>query len=309
MCGRTALSLDKDQVRCACGYKEKNGNSFTKPDWIHEHNDGKEYAPSYNIAPTDVTPVLIAARGDKGCVKTSRILKPMMWGIIPPWHKGDYKSHKLSTNNCRIETIKTSKLYNPILTSGGRCVIVAEGFYEWQTTIKSKAKQPFYIYAPQDDNIQVDDPETWNNKFNEVDGWKGIKLLHMAGLYHVWRNESTIIYSYSVITMESNSTLNWLHHRMPAILDNQEQIDAWLDIESVNSNLALSYLRPVKILSWHQVSTEVNNSRNKSSECNKRVTCKNKSTQKNLTAFFAKSEKRKSSEDSLLNKECKKVKH
>lgn len=47
----------------------------------------------------------------------------------------------------------------------------------------------------------------------------------MAGLYHVWRNEGTIIYSYSVITMESNSTLNWLHHRMPAILDNQEQID------------------------------------------------------------------------------------
>ncbi|CAH2095306.1 unnamed protein product [Euphydryas editha] len=309
MCGRLGLSLDKEQVRCACSYKEKNGNSFAKPDWLHEHNDGKEYVPSYNIAPSDVTPVIIAAKGSEGCAKASRVLKPMMWGIIPPWHKGDYKNHNLSTNNCRLETLKTSKLYHPILTNGGRCVIVAEGFYEWQTTIKSKVKQPFYIYVPQDDNIQVDDPNSWNTEFNEIDGWKGIKLLQMAGLYHVWKNNGTIIYSYSVITMESNDTLNWLHHRMPAILDNQEQIDAWLDIESVNTEIALSYLRPVKILSWHQVSIEVNNSRNKSSKCNKRVISNNKSIQKTLTAFFTKSEKRTSNEETVLNKQYKRVKH
>lgn len=46
----------------------------------------------------------------------------------------------------------------------------------------------------------------------------------MAGLYHVWQNEDTIIYSYSVITMDSNNTMDWLHHRMPAILDSDEQI-------------------------------------------------------------------------------------
>ena len=47
----------------------------------------------------------------------------------------------------------------------------------------------------------------------------------MAGLYSVWQNDETIIYSYSVITMNSNTTLDWLHHRMPAILDREEQID------------------------------------------------------------------------------------
>lgn len=73
--------------------------------------------------------------------------------------------------------------------------------------------------------FQIDDPETWTNSFDEEKGWRGIRLLHMAGLYHVWQNEETIIYSYSVITMESNKTLDWLHHRMPAILDSEEQIE------------------------------------------------------------------------------------
>lgn len=52
----------------------------------------------------------------------------------------------------------------------------------------------------------------------------------MAGLYHIWQNEETIIYSYSVITMESNETFDWLHHRMPAILDRDEQIEVCLPL-------------------------------------------------------------------------------
>ncbi|XP_034835790.1 abasic site processing protein HMCES [Maniola hyperantus] len=295
MCGRTGLSLSREYVQCACGYKPKDSNEFIIPEWLPEHNDGKEYVPSYNIAPTDVTPVLISASKFKNTTKTNRAIKPMMWGIIPPWHKGDYKNHNLSTNNCRIENIKSSKLYSPILSSGGRCIIIAEGFYEWQTTVKSKVRQPFYIYAPQGDNIKVDDPTSWKNEFTAAEGWKGIKLLHMAGLYHAWQNDGTIIYSYSVITMDSNHTLDWLHHRMPAILDSQEQIEAWLDIDNVDADMAISYLKPVKLLNWHQVSTSVNNSRNKSDNLNKKFD--SKTTQKTLTAFFAKSEKRKSNED------------
>ncbi|XP_052744243.1 abasic site processing protein HMCES [Bicyclus anynana] len=295
MCGRTGLSLSKEQIQCACSFKSKDCDVYQKPDWLPEHNVGKDYIPSYNITPTEVTPVLISSSKFKHIAKTNRALKPMMWGIIPPWHKGDYKSHNLSTNNCRIENIKTSKLYGPILSGGGRCIIIAEGFYEWQTTVKSKIKQPFYIYAPQDSNVKIDDPSSWNNTFTEEEGWRGIKLLHMAGLYHTWQAEGTIIYSYSVITMESNNTLDWLHHRMPAILDTQEQIEAWLDIDHVDADKALSYLNPVKLLTWHQVSTVVNNSKNKSDNCNKRI--ESKTTQKTLKSFFTKSAKRKSTEE------------
>ncbi|KAL0819047.1 hypothetical protein ABMA28_008326 [Loxostege sticticalis] len=311
MCGRTGLSLGKPQLQCACSYKPKGAPSFIKPDWLPEHNDGKEYVPSYNIAPTDVTPVLVSASKYKNAAKSSRVLKPMMWGIIPPWHKGDYKTHNLSTNNCRMENIQSSKLYSPILKDGGRCVIVVEGFYEWQTTNKtSKTKQPYYIYAPQDESIKVEDPQTWNNEFDEENGWKGINLLHMAGLYNIWQNEDKIIYSYSVITMESNSTLNWLHHRMPAILNQQEQIEAWLDIDNVPPEMALTILKPVKILSWHPVSTLVNNSKNKSDECNNRLLeeNKNKSKQKTLTSWFHKADKRKSEGDFNATA-SKKIKH
>ncbi|CAD0204797.1 unnamed protein product [Chrysodeixis includens] len=299
MCGRTGLTLPKDKVQCACSYKPKNSDSYTKPPWLPEFNASKEYTPSHNIAPTDVTPVLVSATNFENDEQCGRVLKPMMWGIIPPWHKGDYKNHNLSTNNCRLENIKSSKLYSPILSNGGRCIILAEGFYEWQTTNKlSKSKQPYYIYAPQDDGVKVDEPDTWNNSFDKEKGWKGIRLLHMAGLYHVWQNEGTIIYSYSVITMESNSTMDWLHHRMPAILDSEEQIEAWLDIDNVKPDMALAYLKPVKVLSWHQVSTAVNNSRYKASDCNKRLPeeKKNKTTQKTLNSWFVKAEKRKSTE-------------
>ncbi|CAK1545697.1 unnamed protein product [Leptosia nina] len=296
MCGRTGLCLDKKQLRCACSYKDKQSNTFVKPDYLDEHNNGKEYTPSCNIAPTDVTPVMISSSKYNNYARTRRVLKPMMWGIIPPWHKGDYKNHNLSTNNCLIENVRHSKLYNPILMSGGRCIIIAEGFYEWQTTKQTKSKQPYYIYMKQDSN-KISNHETWSNDFSKEEGWKGIKLLHMAGLYHAWHENNIVIYSYSVITMESNKTLSWLHHRMPAILDSEEQIDAWLDIDNVNVDMALAYLKPIKILEWHPVSTLVNNARNKSADCNKKIRLEiAKTTQKSLTAWFT--SKRKSNDDS-----------
>lgn len=82
--------------------------------------------------------------------------------IQKKFFQGDFKNHNLSTNNCRLENIKSSKLYSPILLNGGRCVILAEGFYEWQTTNKlAKTKQPYYIYAPQDDGIKVIVPNSF----------------------------------------------------------------------------------------------------------------------------------------------------
>ncbi|XP_045504157.1 abasic site processing protein HMCES isoform X3 [Colias croceus] len=234
-------ALDKEQLRCACSFLDKHSKSVIKPDYLQEHNNGKEYTPSSNVAPTDVTPVLISSSKFKNAANTSRVLKPMMWGIIPPWHK-------------------------------------------------------------------INDPKSWKKEFKEDEGWKGMKLLYMAGLYHAWKDNDVIIYSYSVITMESNETFSWLHHRMPAILDNDEQIEAWLDIDNVNVNTALKYLTQTKMLEWHPVSTLVNNSKNKSLECNKKISLedKPKTTQKSLTAWFSKSNKRKSTEE--IPQDCKKPK-
>lgn len=74
-------------MQCACSYRLKDNNFYTKPDWLPEFNAGKEYTPSYNIAPTDVTPVIISSSRFRNVAQSDRVLKPMMWGIIPPWHK------------------------------------------------------------------------------------------------------------------------------------------------------------------------------------------------------------------------------
>lgn len=79
-------SLGRDQMCCACSFKQKNEDRYTKPDWLEEHNAGKLYMPSYNIAPTDITPVLVSSRKFRNTA-SAIALKPMMWGIIPPWHK------------------------------------------------------------------------------------------------------------------------------------------------------------------------------------------------------------------------------
>lgn len=80
---------------------------------------------------------------------------------------------------------------------------------------------------------------------------------------------------------------------------------AWLNTDEVESDMALAYLKPAKILNWHKVSLAVNNSRNKSLECNKR-TIEKPSSQKTLTSWFKPSTKRKSDEDdSTSNKKNK----
>lgn len=76
---------------------------------------------------------------------------------------------------------------------------------------------------------------------------------------------------------------------------------AWLDIDNVKPDMALGYLKPIKLLSWHPVSTAVNNSRNKSTDCNKKIMEEDKSkkkTQKTLQSWFTKAEKRKSTDTS-----------
>lgn len=177
--------------------------------------------PSYNIAPTDVTPVLVSAlHFDDESKITDRILIPMMWGLIPCWHKGDYRKNGLTTNNCRLESMLQSTLYKPLFLRGQRCVILCEGFYEWQTTkmVKSSERDAYYFYMPQTDGIHIANKETWPSPDN-------IRLLCMAGLFDVWTDANgDNMFSYTVITFESDQTFSWLHHRSPAILENEQDI-------------------------------------------------------------------------------------
>lgn len=71
-----------------------------------------------------------------------------------------------------------------------RCIVVCEGFYEWKSGTDNKLlKQPYYIYATQDKDIKADDRATWVNEFSERDGWKGFKVLKLAGIFGIYKTE------------------------------------------------------------------------------------------------------------------------
>lgn len=300
-------TLEPAEIQNAVVYKLPQGSNgeWKTPSWRHEYNCGRKYQPSYNLAPTDIAPVLVSAKHfDDDADDGDRIVMPMMWGMIPFWHKGvDYRNHGLTTNNCRLETMLQSKMYKQAFAQGQRCVIVAEGFYEWQTTdpkaTKASERAAYYAYMPQRDGIKIESRDTWADVASQLN------LLKMAGLFDIWTNDhGDRIYSYSVITFESDEKFSWLHHRSPAILETDEQVADWLDFQRVtDSKHLIGLLRPAKELQWHRVSNIVNNARNKTEQCNKRFsggdsTSKPKSTMLDTWLIHKKRESDEKSESS-----------
>lgn len=201
-------------------------NTLLTPEWRSEFNCGRTYQPSYNMTPTDITPVIVSTDhfcGDGSNEEfnpQSQVIVPMMWGMIPFWHKGDYRRHGLSTNNCRLEHMLESKLYRGPFRRGQRCVVLCEGFYEWQTTKSAKPSEraAHLLHMPQAESVKLYDKSTWTAD--------NVNLLKMAGLFDIWEDENgDKIYSYSIITFESSKIMSWLHHRMPAILETEQQVN------------------------------------------------------------------------------------
>ncbi|KAL4219058.1 hypothetical protein ACF0H5_021641 [Mactra antiquata] len=300
MCGRTACTLAPDDLCKACKFTDKNGKT-QKPAW-RDATNGKSYFPSYNIAPGAHTPVLMSSKhvSDLGTdiVSSTRVIQPMLWGLIPSWHKGTVGSKAYETNNCRAESMLEKMTYKVPLQKGRRCVILAEGFYEWKRD--KNTKQPYYIYFPENkslftdtrnnDDIKADQScvkkeDTNDNNKNKIDEVKSEikhdrkdeksypRLLTMAGVFDVWKpsQDSEPVYSYSVITVESSPVMSTIHHRMPALLTTDEAIDNWLNFGDVPLNKASKLIHAVTCIESHQVSNVVNNSRNNQPECIKKI--------------------------------------
>ncbi|XP_023811040.1 embryonic stem cell-specific 5-hydroxymethylcytosine-binding protein [Oryzias latipes] len=263
MCGRTACTLAPDEVSRACLYRDRRGRR-RQPRW--RDGDQEKYRPSYNKSPQSMSPVLVSQRHfDERAPADECVLASMRWGLIPSWFKeNDPSKMQYSTSNCRSENILQKKSYKDPLLKGQRCVILADGFYEWQK--REKDKQPFFIYFPQ---TKTPDPDP-NKSVGEAPAeWTGWKLLTMAGLFDRWTppDGGEALYSYSVITVSACPNLQSIHNRMPAVLDGEEEVRRWLDFGEVKSSDALSLLQSKNILTFHPVSSVVNNSRNNYPEC------------------------------------------
>lgn len=191
-------------------------------------------APRYNIAPSQLV----------ACVRTNpdtseREWVELKWGLVPSWAKDPSVGHKLI--NARGETVDEKPSFRKAFKQQ-RCLILADGFYEWKR--EGKTKQPYYISL------------------------KDNRPFAFAGLWERWEKEDPAIESCSLITIHANSLMEPIHHRMPVILP--EQVYAsWLDPKLKNTVYLSGLLEPYKAeeMDAYPVSTMVNNPRNDLPEC------------------------------------------
>ncbi|KND02169.1 uncharacterized protein SPPG_02661 [Spizellomyces punctatus DAOM BR117] len=213
----------------------------------------------------------------------------MKWGLIPSWNKTmpDY-TFTMRTINARDDKIKEAKSMWSGLKHVKRCVVIAEGFYEWQKKGK-KEKQPYMV--------QWEEPG---------------RLMCFAGLWDHAVIEGQDVWSYTIITTNASKALSFLHERMPVILKSEEEIDMWLDPKLRFTEEVSRLMRPTEDgLKWHPVSSFVGKVGNDSIECIKPIVIQDESASKKaLLGFFKKAShekfeektvdtKRASSQDSL----------
>ncbi|KAI5941405.1 abasic site processing protein HMCES [Manis javanica] len=273
MCGRTSCHLPRDVLTRACAYHDGQGQQRL-PEW----KDPDKYCPSYNKSPQSNSPVLLSRMHfEKGADSSERIIAPMRWGLVPSWFKeSDPSKLQFNTTNCRSDTMMQKRSFKVPLGKGRRCVVLADGFYEWQRCLVSSQRQPYFIYFPQakaEKEVSsalpsgsigaISSPEDWE----EV--WNNWRLLTMAGIFDCWEppEGGDLLYSYTVITVDSCKSLNDIHPRMPAILDGEEAVSKWLDFGEVSTQEALKLIHPTENITFHPVSPVVNNSRNNTPEC------------------------------------------
>nr|XP_015096846.2 abasic site processing protein HMCES [Vicugna pacos] len=206
----------------------------------------------------------------QGADSSERVIAPMRWGLVPYWFReSDPSKLQFNTSNCRSDTIMEKRSFKVPLGKGRRCVVLADGFYEWQRFPGVSETQPYFIYFPQvkteksDNAGAADSPEDWEKV------WDNWRLLTMAGVFDCWKppDGGDSLYSYTIITVDACTGLKNIHQRMPAILDGEEAVSKWLDFGEVSTQEALKLIHPTENITFHPVSSLVNNSRNDALEC------------------------------------------
>ncbi|MEL6814181.1 MAG: SOS response-associated peptidase [Cyanobacteria bacterium J06598_3] len=194
----------------------------------------------YNIAPTQ-------AVGAIAQIEHQREFKVFQWGLIPSWSKDPSISARMF--NARSETVAEKPSFRAPFKRR-RCLIVADGFYEWRR--EGKQKQPYYI--------QVLASSEAGNQPN---------LFGFAGLWEKWEGgDGSYLETCTILTTEPNELMAPIHNRMPVII-HPEDYDLWLDPYLQEGQHVQHLLRPYEPDAMHRypVSKTVNNARNEVPEC------------------------------------------
>jgi putative SOS response-associated peptidase YedK len=223
MCGRYGRRADKQRIA----------------EWMQTHDtnvfDDSYFAPSYNVAPQSLQPV-VRLDSETG----QRELTIMRWGLIPFWAKDSKIGY--STINAKSETVTTSPAFREAMKRR-RCLVPAEWFYEWQK-IDAKTKHPYAI------------------------GLRDGSLFAFAGLWETWKDKTKdqVLETYTVLTTDPNELLEPIHDRMPVILALKDY-QRWLEPGEA-THLPVDLLRPYpaeEMKAW-KVGSAVGNVRNNTPE-------------------------------------------
>jgi putative SOS response-associated peptidase YedK len=215
MCGRYVITSTPEAIRALFGYGEQ-----------------PNFPPRYNVAPTQPIPVVRLTDG-------KRTFALMRWGLLPSWVK-DPKTFPLLIN-ARGESVLEKPAFRNAMRRR-RCLIPADGFYEWQVRGPTGTpKRPFFVRAKRDANGSA-------------------PPLAFAGLCETWTGPNgQELDTAAIVTTSANRTLSAIHERMPVFVPKQT-FDLWLDCANVEADVAAALIRPAEdaLLEAYEISPAVN---------------------------------------------------
>jgi len=174
----------------------------------------EELRPNYNLAPTQLAPVLRVEGGRRQIVL-------LRWGLVPQWAKDIASAAKYHLINARGEEIRTKRSYSGAFERR-RCIVPVSGFIEWKRE-EVGTKRPFAIRL------------------------RGKEIMSLAGIWERWASatSSELVESFSIITTSANTFMHGIHDRMPVILGADQEAE-WLDPETKNVERLQAMLRPLE---------------------------------------------------------------
>ena len=215
MCGRKTLTMSKKAII----------EELMVDEWQVE-----AYKPSYNIAPSQNSLVLVQEKG-------SNIVRSMKWGLIPAWSKSELFGSKMI--NARSETVTIRPSFKNLIPKN-RCIVLSDGYYEWKQS--GGRKVPFFI--------------------QKRDG--GPMLF--AGLWTTWSISSKRIATYTILTTKAQKGISAIHDRMPVLFD-KSKAEMWMNLDYQFSEMERELTENKEVLNYYQVSDFVNKPKNNSAAC------------------------------------------